>query len=201
MLFADWLLPRGFYAGAGIAANSLKHNGASDKALKPVFTFGKKKKFSSRLSINLGVIYQQVELSTSNITSNSITISSNTETGLAEALAAAGTTTETTTTSSNEAVAQVRSWLEQHPDRDGNFLIFQHRYDPFPATTIKYAPILIPYRLVYAPGTSTTTTKTTTTNNGTVIERTTETGTMQEIQTESKVTIPPLFFINISINF
>ena len=72
MLFADWLLPRGFYAGAGIAANSLKHNGASDKALKPVFTFGKKKKFSSRLSINLGVIYQQVELSTSNITSNSI---------------------------------------------------------------------------------------------------------------------------------
>ena len=88
VLFADWLLPRGFYAGAGIAANSLKHNGASDKALKPVFTFGKKKKFSSRLSINLGVIYQQVELSTSNITSNSITISSNTETGLAEALAA-----------------------------------------------------------------------------------------------------------------
>ena len=79
VLFADWLLPRGFYAGAGIAANSLKHNGASDKALKPVFTFGKKKKFSSRLSINLGVIYQQVELSTSNITSNSIT-SSNTET-------------------------------------------------------------------------------------------------------------------------
>ena len=118
MLFADWLLPRGFYAGAGIAANSLKHNGASDKALKPVFTFGKKKKFSSRLSINLGVIYQQVELSTSNITSNSITISSNTETGLAEALAAAGTTTETTTTSSNEAVALVTSWLEQHPDRD-----------------------------------------------------------------------------------
>ena len=42
---------------------------------------------------------------------------------------------------------------------------------------------------------------TTTTNNATVIERTTETGTMQEIQTESKVTIPPLFFINISINF
>ena len=79
VLFADWLLPRGFYAGAGIAANSLKHNGASDKALKPVFTFGKKKKFSSRLSINLGVIYQQVELSTSNITSNSIK-SSNTET-------------------------------------------------------------------------------------------------------------------------
>ena len=145
VLFADWLLPRGFYAGAGIAANSLKHNGASDKALKPVFTFGKKKKFSSRLSINLGVIYQQVELSTSNITSNN-TISSNTETGLAEALAAAGTTTETTTTSSNEAVAQVRSWLEQHPDRDGNFLIFQHRYDPYPATTIKYAPILIPSR-------------------------------------------------------
>ena len=113
VLFADWLLPRGFYAGAGIAANSLKHNGASDKALKPVFTFGKKKKFSSRLSINLGVIYQQVELSTSNITSNSITTSSNTET---EEIAD-GTTTETTTTSSNEAVAQVRSWLEQHSDR------------------------------------------------------------------------------------
>ena len=46
-----------------------------------------------------------------------------------------------------------------------------------------------------------TTKTTTTTNNATVIERTTETGTMQEIQTESKVTIPPLFFINISINF
>ena len=60
---------------------------------------------------------------------------------------------------------------------------------------------VLPYRLVYAPGTSTTTTKTTTTTNGAVIERTTETGTMQEIQTESKVTIPPLFFINISINF
>ena len=29
VLFADWLLPRGFYAGAGIAANSLKF---SDKA-------------------------------------------------------------------------------------------------------------------------------------------------------------------------
>ena len=112
MLFADWLLPRGFYAGAGIAANSLKHNGASDKALKPVFTFGKKKKFSSRLSINLGVIYQQVELSTSNITSNSTT-SSNTET---EEIAD-GTTTETTTTSSNEAVALVTNWLEQHSDR------------------------------------------------------------------------------------
>ena len=112
-----------FYAGAGIAANSLKHNGASDKALKPVFTFGKKKKFSSRLSINLGVIYQQVELSTSNITSNN-TISSNTETGLAEALAAAGTTTETTTTSSNEAVALVTSWLEQHTDRDKIILLF-----------------------------------------------------------------------------
>ena len=122
MLFADWLLPRGFYAGAGIAANSLKHNGASDKALKPVFTFGKKKKFSSRLSINLGVIYQQVELSTSNITSNSIT-SSNTETGLAEALAAAGTTTETTTTSNNEAVALVTSWLEQHPDSKLDFFV------------------------------------------------------------------------------
>ena len=194
VLFADWLLPRGFYAGAGIAANSLKHNGASDKALKPVFTFGKKKKFSSRLSINLGVIYQQVELSTSNITSNSIT-SSNTETGLAEALAAAGTTTETTTTSSNEAVALVTSWLEQHPDGKLDLLIVRDdRY----ATQHN----VIPYRLVYAPGTSTTTTKTTTTTtNGAVIERTTETGTMQEIQTESKVTIPPLFFINISINF
>ena len=124
VLFADWLLPRGFYAGAGIAANSLKHNGASDKALKPVFTFGKKKKFSSRLSINLGVIYQQVELSTSNITSNSITTSSNTETGLAEALAAAGTTTETTTTSSNEAVALVTSWREQHTDRNRIILLF-----------------------------------------------------------------------------
>ena len=108
VLFADWLLPRGFYAGAGIAANSLKHNGASDKALKPVFTFGKKKKFSSRLSINLGVIYQQVELSTSNITSNSIT-SSNTETEVI----ADGTTTETTTTSSNEAVALVTSWRDK----------------------------------------------------------------------------------------
>ena len=108
VLFADWLLPRGFYAGAGIAANSLKHNGASDKALKPVFTFGKKKKFSSRLSINLGVIYQQVELSTSNITNNN-TISSNTETEVI----ADGTTTETTTTSSNEAVALVTSWREQ----------------------------------------------------------------------------------------
>ena len=194
VLFADWLLPRGFYAGAGIAANSLKHNGASDKALKPVFTFGKKKKFSSRLSINLGVIYQQVELSTSNITNNN-TISSNTETGLAEALAAVGTTTETTTTSSNEAVAQVRSWLEQHPDRLLNFLVVEDdRHE-------NHQHNVIPYRLVYAPGTSTTTTKTTTTNNEAVIERTTETGTMQEIQTESKVTIPPLFFINISINF
>ena len=194
VLFADWLLPRGFYAGAGIAANSLKHNGASDKALKPVFTFGKKKKFSSRLSINLGVIYQQVELSTSNITSNSIT-SSNTETGLAEALAAAGTTTETTTTSNNEAVAQVTSWLEQHPDSKLDFFVV--RDDRHTESNHN----VIPYRLVYAPGTSTTTTKTTTTNNATVIERTTETGTMQEIQTESKVTIPPLFFINISINF
>ena len=192
VLFADWLLPRGFYAGAGIAANSLKHNGASDKALKPVFTFGKKKKFSSRLSINLGVIYQQVELSTSNITSNSIT-SSNTETGLAEALANSSTT-ETTTTSSNEAVALVTSWLEQHPDSKKDFLIVDDD---------RYANQhnVIPYRLVYAPGTSTTTTKTTTTNNGVVIERTTEIETMQEIQTESKVTIPPLFFINISINF
>ena len=191
VLFADWLLPRGFYAGAGIAANSLKHNGASDKALKPVFTFGKKKKFSSRLSINLGVIYQQVELSTSNSSSNSIT-SSNTETGLAEVLAA-GTTTETT--SSNEAVAQVRSWLEQHPDRKIDFLVVEDdRHE-------NHQHNVIPYRLVYAPGTSTTTTKTTTTTNGAVIERTTETGTMQEIQTESKVTIPPLFFINISINF
>ena len=191
VLFADWLLPRGFYAGAGIAANSLKHNGASDKALKPVFTFGKKKKFSSRLSINLGVIYQQVELSTSNITSNSIT-SSNTETGLAEALANSSTT-ETTTTSSNEAVALVTSWLEQHPDSKKDFLIVDDD---------RYANQhnVIPYRLVYAPGTSTTTTKTTTTNNGVVIERTTEIETMQEIQTESKVTIPPLFFINISIN-
>ena len=190
VLFADWLLPRGFYAGAGIAANSLKHNGASDKALKPVFTFGKKKKFSSRLSINLGVIYQQVELSTSNITSNSIT-SSNTETEVI----ADGTTTETTTTSSNEAVAQVRSWLEQHPDRKLDFFVV--RDDRYAASNHN----VIPYRLVYAPGTSTTTTKTTTTTNGAVIERTTETGTMQEIQTESKVTIPPLFFINISINF
>ena len=201
VLFADWLLPRGFYAGAGIAANSLKHNGASDKALKPVFTFGKKKKFSSRLSINLGVIYQQVELSTSNITSNSITTSSNTETGLAEALAAAGTTTETTTTSSNEAVALVTAWREQHTDRNRDNLVILYSSTPFPTNTIKYTTSVLPYRLVYAPGTSTTTTTTTTTNNETVIERTTETGTMQEIQTESKVTIPPLFFINISINF
>ena len=172
VLFADWLLPRGFYAGAGIAANSLKHNGASDKALKPVFTFGKKKKFSSRLSINLGVIYQQVELSTSNITNNN-TISSNTETGLAEALAAAGTTTETTTTSSNEAVALVTSWLEQHPDRKENFLVVEDdRHE-------NHQHNVVPYRLVYAPGTSTTTTKTTTTNNETVIERTTETGTIR----------------------
>ena len=44
--------------------------------------------------------------------------SSNTETGLAEALAAAGTTTETTTTSSNEAVALVTAWREQHSDRN-----------------------------------------------------------------------------------
>ena len=137
VLFADWLLPRGFYAGAGIAANSLKHNGASDKALKPVFTFGKKKKFSSRLSINLGVIYQQVELSTSNITSNN-TISSNTETGLAEALAAAGTTTETTTTSSNEAVALVTAWREQHTDRNRDNLVILYSSTPFPTNTIKY---------------------------------------------------------------
>ena len=199
VLFADWLLPRGFYAGAGIAANSLKHNGASDKALKPVFTFGKKKKFSSRLSINLGVIYQQVELSTSNITSNN-TISSNTETGLAEALAAAGTTTETTTTSSNEAVALVTNWREANSVTSQDFLIrqFQTSGQPY----VSNGTNVLPYRLVYAPGTSTTTTKTTTTTNGVVIiERTTETGTMQEIQTESKVTIPPLFFINISINF
>ena len=191
VLFADWLLPRGFYAGAGIAANSLKHNGASDKALKPVFTFGKKKKFSSRLSINLGVIYQQVELSTSNSSSNSRMItSSNTETGLAEALAA-GTTTETTTTSNNEAVALVTSWREQHPDRILNTLIILQSPEPIDVNTYRYSTDVVPYRLVYAPGTSTTTTKTTTTtNNATVIERTTETGTMQEIQTESKVTIP-----------
>ena len=198
VLFADWLLPRGFYAGAGIAANSLKHNGASDKALKPVFTFGKKKKFSSRLSINLGVIYQQVELSTSNITSNN-TISSNTETGLAEALAA-GTTTETT--SNNEAVALVTNWRAANslPLLSKDFLIRQLKIDGQPH--VSDGTNVLPYRLVYAPGTSTTTTKTTTTtNNATVIERTTETGTMQEIQTESKVTIPPLFFINISINF
>ena len=175
VLFADWLLPRGFYAGAGIAANSLKHNGASDKALKPVFTFGKKKKFSSRLSINLGVIYQQVELSTSNITSNN-TISSNTETGLAEALAAAGTTTETTTTSSNEAVALVTSWLErQHSVTSQDFKIRQFSNTVYP-TVENITTNVLPYRLVYAPGTSTTTTKTTTTNNGVVIERTTETG-------------------------
>ena len=200
VLFADWLLPRGFYAGAGIAANSLKHNGASDKALKPVFTFGKKKKFSSRLSINLGVIYQQVELSTSNITSNN-TISSNTETGLAEALAAAGTTTETTTTSSNEAVALVTNWRAANslPLLSNDFLINQFKTTGQPY--VSEGTNVLPYRLVYAPGTSTTTTKTTTTTNGVVIERTTETGTMQEIQTESKVTIPPLFFINISINF
>ena len=198
VLFADWLLPRGFYAGAGIAANSLKHNGASDKALKPVFTFGKKKKFSSRLSINLGVIYQQVELSTSNITNNNTT-SSNTETGLAEALAAAGTTTETTTTSSNEAVALVTSWREANSVTSQDFKIRQFSNTVYP--TVENGTNVLPYRLVYAPGTSTTTTKTTTTTNGVVIERTTETGTMQEIQTESKVTIPPLFFINISINF
>ena len=194
VLFADWLLPRGFYAGAGIAANSLKHNGASDKALKPVFTFGKKKKFSSRLSINLGVIYQQVELSTSNITSNSIT-SSNTETEVI----ADGTTTETTTTSSNEAVALVTNWREANSVTSQDFLIrqFQTSGQPY----VSNGTNVLPYRLVYAPGTSTTTTKTTTTTNGAVIERTTETGTMQEIQTESKVTIPPLFFINISINF
>ena len=195
VLFADWLLPRGFYAGAGIAANSLKHNGASDKALKPVFTFGKKKKFSSRLSINLGVIYQQVELSTSNITSNSITTSSNTETEVI----ADGTTTETTTTSSNEAVAQVRSWREANSVTSQDFKIRQFSNTVYP--TVENGTNVLPYRLVYAPGTSTTTTKTTTTTNGVVIERTTETGTMQEIQTESKVTIPPLFFINISINF
>ena len=72
------------------------------------------------MSINLGVIYQQVELSTSNITSNN-TISSNTETGLAEALAAAGTTTETTTTSSNEAVALVTNWREANSDNFSRF--------------------------------------------------------------------------------
>ena len=177
VLFADWLLPRGFYAGAGIAANSLKHNGASDKALKPVFTFGKKKKFSSRLSINLGVIYQQVELSTSNITNNN-TISSNTETGLAEALAAAGTTTETTTTSNNEAVALVTNWRAANslPLLSNNFLIRQFSSTVHP--TVESGTNVLPYRLVYAPGTSTTTTKTTTTTNGVVIiERTTETGT------------------------
>ena len=145
------------------------------------------------MSINLGVIYQQVELSTSNITSNSIT-SSNTETEVI----ADGTTTETTTTSSNEAVAQVRSWREAN-SVNGDFQIRQFKIDGQPH--VSDGTNVLPYRLVYAPGTSTTTTKTTTTTNGVVIERTTETGTMQEIQTESKVTIPPLFFINKSINF
>ena len=146
------------------------------------------------MSINLGVIYQQVELSTSNITNNN-TISSNTETEVI----ADGTTTETTTTSSNEAVALVTSWREANSVTSQDFKIRQFSNTVYP--TVESGTNVLPYRLVYAPGTSTTTTKTTTTTNGVVIERTTETGTMQEIQTESKVTIPPLFFINISINF
>ena len=97
--------------------------------------------------------------------------SSNTETGLAEVIAN-GTTTKTT--SNNEAVALVTSWLEQHPDRKIDFLVVQDdRHE-------NHEHNVIPYRLVYAPGTSTTTTKTTTTNtNATVIERTTEIETMQ----------------------
>ena len=44
MVFADWFLPRDFYAGVGIANSSLATLGALDSSIKPVITFGQKQK-------------------------------------------------------------------------------------------------------------------------------------------------------------
>ena len=66
MVFADWFLPRDFYAGVGIANSSLATLGASDSSIKPVITFGKSRRLSQRFAIEIGFLYQQIELSVSN---------------------------------------------------------------------------------------------------------------------------------------
>ena len=66
MVFADWFLPRDFYAGVGIANSSLAALGASDSSIKPVITFGKSRRLSQRFAIEIGFLYQQIELSVSN---------------------------------------------------------------------------------------------------------------------------------------
>ena len=65
MVFADWFLPRDFYAGVGIANSSLATLGASDSSIKPVITFGKSRRLSQRFAIEIGFLYQQIELSVS----------------------------------------------------------------------------------------------------------------------------------------
>ena len=67
MVFADWFLPRDFYAGVGIANSSLASQvlGASDSSIKPVITFGKSRRLSQRFAIEIGFLYQQIELSVS----------------------------------------------------------------------------------------------------------------------------------------
>ena len=65
MVFADWFLPRDFYAGVGIANSSLAALGASDSSIKPVITFGKSRRLSQRFAIEIGFLYQQIELSVS----------------------------------------------------------------------------------------------------------------------------------------
>ena len=54
MVFADWFLPRDFYAGVGIANSSLATLGASDSSIKPVITFGKSRRLSQRFAIEIG---------------------------------------------------------------------------------------------------------------------------------------------------
>ncbi len=70
MVFADWFLPRNLYAGFGIARSHLATSFGSDSSIKPVITFGKRRRLSQRLTVEIGFLYQQVELSVSNNSNN-----------------------------------------------------------------------------------------------------------------------------------
>ena len=219
MVFADWFLPRDFYAGVGIANSSLATLGASDSSIKPVITFGKSRRLSQRFAIEIGFLYQQIELSVSN---NQLSnLSFGTPSTGTEIAGAQRTSTSTITERLPEPVEFRRTMKEAH--EGATELIEEcNTRPPDPVTGHKTCNVVedpassfvlsnleehffkrektevTPTRVITVAGDveKTTTTKvqdftTTTTTEGT--------GTLD--QNEVKVTIPSSIFIKIYFSF
>ncbi len=220
MVFADWFLPRNLYAGFGIARSHLATSFGSDSSIKPVITFGKRRRISQRLTVEIGFLYQQVELSVSNNSNNKPNNISLGTPSVGAEIAGEQRTNTTSRTGTLPDTLQNTEIRTKHVEAhqaviDNNCVGITGNCPDNPAKEIFIVPLgetvfkrvgnvgpeigFKATRIVTITGEQAEFITTTTTQE--FKTTTTTEGTATQTQNEAKVTIPSTVFINIHLSF